>query len=138
VPTLRENDDRGVAILDLSQTWNCKDSMTNPKGARFERLMADYLGGYLSDIDRQVKTGAKDKGDIRGVRIHNQPVAVECKNTAKPVTGQALSEVEKERVNLGALAGVVVSKRHGKGKPEDQLVYMTARDFVAILTGVRQ
>lgn len=37
-------------------------------GTRFERLVADYLAGRLgADIDRQVKTGSRDTGDIRGV-----------------------------------------------------------------------
>ena len=43
-------------------------------GTRFERLVADYLAGKLgADIDRQVKTGSRDTGDIRGV-------AIECKD----------------------------------------------------------
>lgn len=109
------------------------------KGATFERGVADYLAWALDDenIDRQVKTGKKDKGDIRGVKIHGQKVAVECKNLARLNVAAALAEVEIERGNLDALAGVVVAKRHGKGKPGDQLVYMTLRDLAAILAGVR-
>lgn len=114
--------------------------MTNPKGARFERQVADYLADKLDDdgVDRQVKTGIKDKGDIRGVRIHGQRIAVECKNLARINVAGALTEVEIERGNLDALAGVVIAKRHGKGQPADQLVYMTLRDFAAILAGVRE
>lgn len=114
--------------------------MTNPKGARFERLMADYLAWALDDdgVDRQVKTGSQDKGDIRGVKVHGLRVAIECKNLKAGASISAgLREVEIERGNLDALAGVVLHKRHGKGQPEDQLVTMTARDFVAILAGVR-
>jgi hypothetical protein len=107
------------------------------KGASFERTTADYLATHLSDdgIDRQIKTGNKDRGDIRGVKIHGQRIAVECKNLARLNVSAALAEAEVERGNLDALAGVVVAKRHGKGKPADQLVYMTLADFAAILSG---
>lgn len=114
--------------------------MTNPKGARFERLMADYLAAALDEhdsIDRQVKTGTLDRGDIRGVKAHGQPLAVECKNYAKPQIGPWLDEAERERGNIDGLAGVVIYKRHGKGRPGDQLVVMTARDFAALIAGAR-
>lgn len=109
------------------------------KGSTFERATADYLAAALDDdgIDRQVKTGNKDKGDIRGVRIHGQRIAVECKNLARLNVSAALTEAEVERGNLDALAGVVVAKRHGKGQPGDQLVYMSLADFAAILSGHR-
>jgi hypothetical protein len=109
------------------------------KGSKFERDTADYLADKLDDdgIDRQVKTGNKDKGDVRGVRIHGQRIAVECKNLARLNISQALAEVEIERGNLDALAGVVVAKRHGKGQPKDQLVYMTLADFASIISGAR-
>jgi hypothetical protein len=113
--------------------------MTNPKGGTFERMVADYLARELDDdgIDRQVKTGTHDKGDIRGVKLHGQRIAVECKNWKANPIPTALREVEVERGNLDALAGVAIIKRHGKGKPEDQLVVMTLADFAAILKGTR-
>ena len=51
-------------------------------GASFERLMADYFAWALSDdrIDRRVKTGAKDRGDIAGVRLRGERVVIECKD----------------------------------------------------------
>jgi hypothetical protein len=113
--------------------------MTNPKGAWFERLMANYLGAELEDdaIDRQVKSGAKDRGDIRGVKIWGKKIAIECKNTARPDIAGALREAEVERGNIDGLAAVVITKRTGKGQAPDQLVTMTAKDFVAILSGER-
>lgn len=114
--------------------------MTNPKGARFERLMADWLKRVLDwpYIDRKVKTGKNDKGDIANVMLFNdEAVAVECKNTARLNIGGWITEAEVERVNLKAVAGVVLFKRTGKGKPEDQLVIMTAKDFAAIIKGAR-
>lgn len=104
-----------------------------------EREQADYLAAVLDDdgIDRQVKTGAFDVGDIRGVKIHGQRVAVEVKNTAKINLAGWAAEAEVERGNLDALAGVTIHKRHGKGDPADQWVTMTARDFAAIVSGAR-
>lgn len=107
-------------------------------GSSFERSAADYLAAVVDDrIDRRVKNGAKDRGDIGGVRIHGQRIVLECKNTAKTSLGPWATEAEIERGNDDALAGVIVHKRHGKGKPEDQWVTLTLADFAAILTGNR-
>jgi hypothetical protein len=43
-----------------------------------------------------------------------------------------------ERVNDGALAGVVVAKRRGVTDPDEQIVLMTVRDLVALITGQRR
>ncbi|WP_345154901.1 hypothetical protein, partial [Arthrobacter ginkgonis] len=88
-------------------------------GTRMERQAADYLAGALDDdgVDRQVKTGAKDTGDIRGVKAHGQRIAVEVKNTTRTNLAGWAAEAEVERGNLDALAGVVVHKRHGVGDP---------------------
>lgn len=103
-----------------------------------ERLVADYLrDNGFPFADRRVKTGALDRGDVGGVHVHDQRVAVEVKNTAKISLGTWCAEAEVERVNDGALAGVVVHKRHGKGQAGDQWVTLTLRDFTAILTGKR-
>lgn len=107
-------------------------------GSDFERQVADYLNVHVDDrIDRRVKTGANDKGDIAGVRIHGQRIVVECKNTAKINLGTWANETEVERLNDSALAGVFVHKRHGKGQAADQWVTMTLVDLVALITGER-
>ena len=108
-------------------------------GTRFERQVADYLAHGLDDdrIDRRVKAGAKDRGDIGGVRHLGARVVVECKNTSRLEVGPWLTEAEVERVNDAATAGLVVAKRHGKGAPADQLVLMTLGDLVALLNGNR-
>jgi hypothetical protein len=107
-------------------------------GSSFERSTADYLASVVDDrIDRRVKAGNKDRGDIGGVRIHGQRIVLECKNTAKTSLGPWANEAEIERGNDDALAGVVIHKRHGKGRPEDQWVTLTLADFAAILTGNR-
>jgi len=108
-------------------------------GSRFERSVADYLAEVVDDrIDRRVKTGAADKGDIGGLRVHGQRVVLELKEYGGQVkAGPWLTEAETERVNDGALAGAVVAKRRGRGDPADQLVLMTVRDFTALITGER-
>ena len=103
-----------------------------------ERTSADFLAEHVDDrIDRRVKTGAKDKGDIAGIRIHGQRVVAECKDTARLDLAGWAKEAEAERINDGALAAVIIHKRHGKGKPEDQWVTMTLADLCALLTGKR-
>lgn len=107
-------------------------------GSRHERLVADYLAEHVSEfVDRRVKTGATDKGDIANVRAHGERVVIECKDVAKLDLAGWVTEAETERVNDGALAGLVVHKRKGKAQPGDQYVTLTLTDLVAILTGKR-
>lgn len=109
-------------------------------GARFERNIADWLRDNVSEwIDRKVKTGAIDRGDIANVRTHNnERVVVEAKDYGGRLeAGTWVKEAETERVNDGAIAGIVVAKRKGTTDPGDQYVISTLRDFSAILTGVR-
>lgn len=106
-------------------------------GARFERAIADYLAAVVDDrIDRRVKTGAKDRGDIGGVRIHGgKRVVIECKDHTKLDLAGWVTEALTETINDGALAGVVVHKRRGKSNPADQYVTMTLAHLAALLTG---
>lgn len=107
-------------------------------GSRMERETADYLAEHVDErIDRRVKTGAKDRGDIAALRVHGQRVVVECKDTSRTEIGSWLTEAEIERGNDDAIAGVVVAKRRGKGRPGDHLVLMTLADLVALITGTR-
>lgn len=109
------------------------------KGATFERMIADYLAKWVDDrVDRRVKTGAKDRGDIAGLRHMGQRLVLECKNTAKTLLGPWSAEAEVERGNDDALAGLIVHKRHGKGRPEDQWVTLTLGELVALLTASRE
>jgi hypothetical protein len=108
-------------------------------GTRFERQIADYLKDQLDDdrIDRRVKRGNQDRGDIAGIRIHGQRIVAECKDTARPSLGPWIRETETERGNDDALAGIIIHKRTGHGAPGDQFVTLTLRDFAAILSGTR-
>ena len=103
-------------------------------GSRFEREIADYLAARVDDrIDRRVKTGARDRGDIAGVRVHGERIVIECKNTTRINLAGWASEARAEAVNDSAAIGVVVHKRHGNGKPGEQWVTMTLADLAWLL-----
>ncbi len=107
-------------------------------GSRFEREQADYWAAHVDErIDRRVKTGAKDRGDLGGLRAFGHRVVVEVKNVIKLSLGTWWSEAEVERGNDDALAALVIHKRHGRGHPGDQWVTTTVDDLIALTTGVR-
>lgn len=113
-------------------------SSARKAGADFERRIADYLAETVDDrIDRRVKTGTKDKGDIGGLRHMGQRVVIECKDRATVTVPGWLREAEAERINDGALAGIVIYKRRGVGAPGQQIVAMTVDELVALLNGNR-
>src|SRR6478672_3288964 len=109
-------------------------------GSSFERLMADYLASQMNDdrIDRRVKNGAKDRGDIGGVKHRGLRVVLECKNAGgRFEVGSWLTEAEVERGNDDAGICCVLAKRRATTDPGDQVVIMTMRDLIALLTGER-
>ena len=109
-------------------------------GSTFERQIADHLAKVIDDrIDRRVKTGAKDRGDIGGLRHMGGRIVIECKNYGgRLLPGPWIGEAEVERGNDDALAGIVIAKRRGTTKPGDQYVLMTVDDLTALLTGERK
>lgn len=117
--------------------------MANPngrKGASFERQVADFWRDNYDDrIDRRVKTGAKDKGDIANLRVSHHcldlpnRLVVEVKNERATNLAGWVKEAQAEAENDGALVGFVVAKRKGHGKPEDQYVIMTQGDLLKLL-----
>lgn len=109
-------------------------------GSDFERKIADALAAHVDDrIDRRVKTGAADKGDIGGVRTHRgKRVVLELKNYGgRYNVGPWIDEAEKERMNDGADVGIVVAKRRGTTDPLQQVAFMSVADLIALLTGER-
>lgn len=108
-------------------------------GTRFERQIADYLAGALDDdrIDRRVKTGAKDRGDISGLRIHGQRLVIECKDSTRLCLPEWTDQAHTEAGNDDALAGIVIHKRRGVGEPGRQWIAMTVDDLLALMSGER-
>lgn len=137
-PELADVDGMGLYIDAAAAKPRRNRTSARQAGTRFERTVADYLAEHVDDrIDRRAKTGARDRGDIGGVRHMGGRVVVECKDTTRVDLAGWVAEAETERGNDDALAGLVVHKRRGVGDPGDQYVTLTLRDLVALLTGQR-
>lgn len=107
-------------------------------GTRFERVIADHLAEHVDDrIDRRVKTGAKDRGDIGGWRFAGRRIVAELKDVTKLNIGGWVREAEVERLNDDADVALVIHKRRGTQDPGDQYVTTTLRDLLCLLTGER-
>lgn len=108
-------------------------------GARFERVMADALKEHVSEwIDRKVKTGAKDQGDLANLRsAHNLKITAELKDVRQMNLSGWLTEAEEERVNAGDDLALVIAKRRGHADPLRQYVVLEVRDLIGLLTGER-
>lgn len=107
-------------------------------GSRFERDIADFLKDSLGDpaIDRKVKVGAKDQGDVANVRFRGHLLAIETKDCAKIDLPGWTKEAKQEAKNYGALAGFVVAKRRGTADPSKQWLIGTVAELVALITEV--
>jgi len=107
-------------------------------GTAMETLVARYLNTHVADwIERRARNGGKDRGDIGGVRHLGGRIVLEVKNPTRINLAGWATEAEVGRGNDDALAGLVVHKRHGNAKPEDQWVTMTLGELVALLNGNR-
>lgn len=108
-------------------------------GARFEQTIADYLSFEIDDrIERRVKHGANDRGDISGVRVLGNRVVIEAKDYGgRILAGEWINEAHIEMGNDDAAAGIVIAKRKGTTDPGSQWVLMTVDDLVALITGDR-
>lgn len=110
-------------------------------GARFERVVADGLAWAMEDtrIDRKVKTGSKDKGDIANVRLGEHKIVIEVKDRGGQFfAAEWVGEAEVERINDEALAGIVIAKRKGVTDPMKQWCLMEVSELVALLRGDRK
>lgn len=107
-------------------------------GRGLERKVADHLKDKLDapEIDRRVNYGAKDRGDIAGVKHLGQKIAIECKDYGGQIkAGTWIQEAHEAAKNDEAGAGIVVAKRRGTQDPGEQWVITTVADFTAIITG---
>ena len=108
-------------------------------GSATERAVADYLAAALDDdrIDRRVKRGSADRGDIGGLRIHGRRLVLEVKDCAKVDLPGFTAQAHLEANNDDALCGVVCAKRRGTTDPGRYWVHMTLDDLLALMTGER-
>jgi hypothetical protein len=106
-----------------------------------ESSVATYLAWRLEDdrIERRTRNGAKDRGDIGGVRtITGARMVLEVKDAGGSVqVGPWLGEAETERGNDDALLGIVVFKRRGVpySAAGQHGVLMTLETLAALLDG---
>lgn len=110
-------------------------------GARFERTIADYLRDNLDDrIDRRVKTGAADKGDIANVRdSYGARIVIECKDYGGRLQpSEWIREAQQEATNDNAYAGIVIAKRKGTTNPAHQYVLTDLDTLIRLLKGPGQ
>jgi hypothetical protein len=108
-------------------------------GTRHETSIVTYLAEHYDDmLERRRQSGANDRGDVSGFRFAGRRVVVEAKDYGgRFEVGSWLNEAEVERLNDDAAVGLVVAKRRGTTDPGDQVVLMTLRDLVSLLTGER-
>jgi hypothetical protein len=108
-------------------------------GSWLERAVADHIAEQLGDdgVDRQVKTGRYDKGDIRGVKsLTGDRLVIECKEYGGKIqAGPWMDEARIEAGNADAAAAFVVAKRLGTRKPGEQWVITTVDDLLVLLGG---
>lgn len=113
--------------------------MSNPngqKGAAFESQVVRYLQTVLgSAIERRVKHGIHDMGDVSGIFIDGKPCVLELKNHKKMELSKWIGEAETEKGNADAEYAIVVHKRRGCGekKTSENYVTMTLETFAAII-----
>jgi hypothetical protein len=109
-------------------------------GTRMETATAEHLAAHVDDrIERRRLTGAKDRGDIGGVRtIRGARVVVEVKDYNGSVQVKPwLDQAEVEAGNDDAPHGVVVFKRSrvSYSNPGEQGVLMTLDTLIWLLHG---
>lgn len=116
-------------------------------GSALEHATARFLAWAMGDdrIEPRRLSGAKDRGDIGGLRIRGQRVVIECKSPGpgRPVDlATWYREATIEAGNDDAAIGIIVHKRHGRSLDTRegvgaQWVTMTMDDFVWLATGTR-
>lgn len=88
-------------------------SRAKAKGTATETMLVRYLqaNGFPS-VERRALAGTLDKGDILGI----PGCVIEVKSGARMCLPEWLRETERERVNAGALRGILVVKLRGMGE----------------------
>jgi hypothetical protein len=111
-------------------------------GTRHETNVVRYLAAHLDDrIERRARNGAKDRGDISGIRLPvslgGGRVVAELKDRRDFSLSQWYRQADIERGNDDAVVGLIIHKRHGVAAPGQQWVTSTVDDLIALLSGAR-
>lgn len=109
-------------------------------GSSFERSIADFIKEATQNdtVDRLIRSGAKDRGDIANVKINGHRIAIETKDCSKIDLPGWTAEAKVEAKNYGALAGFVIAKRRGTTDPSKQWLIGTVSELIALITGEAQ
>lgn len=115
-------------------------SKQRKKGTAFETAVAEYLRlATAQDVRRRPLSGAKDGGDLCGLKVNGEECVVECKNHRTYEVADWLKQAENEAANAMCDYGVVVFHRKGVGldmlKMGDQCVLMTLDTFARMVKG---
>lgn len=109
------------------------------KGAEYEQQWCDYAARRLGDdrIERRVRNGKNDRGDVTGLRIHGKRAVVELKNCREFRLSDWIGQAEAERGNDDAEFGIVSFKRSGCGEKSfgGNYALMTVDTLLAIIAG---
>lgn len=81
--------------------------MSNPKGTRWETRLADFLRPMHPRVERRVRTGRNDKGDIAGI----DGWCIEAKACARLELAKWMDEAEREAKAAGVSRFAVVFPR---------------------------
>ena len=111
------------------------NSSARRAGSRFESGIAYYLRRIIGDdrIERRVKNGKKDRGDITGVLFRGRRVVIECKDCARLTLAEWVKEAETEAGNDDAPFYMVVHKRKKVADPAEQYVTLPLKVMAAML-----
>jgi len=114
-------------------------SSAKAAGTKFETSIAQHLAIHVDDrIERRRQTGAKDRGDLSGIRVLGNRICAELKDYGgRILAGEWIAEAETEAANDDAAAGIVIAKRRGITDPGRQWVLMDVDTLITLITGER-
>lgn len=95
------------------------------KGARFRRLIRDYLDE--AGMDPIARSDGEDGDDIR---IALPSISIELKGSSQPRLGEWIRQASSQ---AGERIPVLIWKRHGRGAPGSQWVTLELGQFVRLL-----
>lgn len=88
-------------------------------------------------MTRRALSGANDKGDLQGLSVNGEPIAVEVKNCNSIKVSEWLKQARREAANADCDYGVVIFHRKGVGldltKMGDQAVLMDLDTFSRLI-----
>lgn len=108
-------------------------SASKRKGTAGESAVVDTLQAAGYPAERRALSGAKDRGDVSGIRARIGRVVIEVKNCAQMALGAWVDEANAERDNDNAAIGVVWHKRRGKSSPLSWFVTMDGDTWLRVL-----